>query len=89
MERVGIRELKQNASSVMRRVAAGEIIEVTERGKPLGRIVPIDMDPLTQLVAEGRATPATLDLLSIETEPAQPDESSPYEALMEMRRDER
>jgi prevent-host-death family protein len=89
MEQVGIRELKQNASGVMRRVAAGEIIEVTDRGKPLGRIVPTDMDPLTQLVAEGRAVPASLDLLSIEAEPAEPTESSPYEALMKLRQDER
>jgi prevent-host-death family protein len=89
VEQVGIRDLKQNASSVMRRVAAGEIIEVTERGKPLGRIVPIDMDPLAQLIAEGRAVPASLDLLSIEVDPAAPEESSPYEALMELRHDER
>ncbi|WP_374687443.1 type II toxin-antitoxin system Phd/YefM family antitoxin [Promineifilum sp.] len=39
-ERVGIRELKSGLSEYLRRVKAGETIVITERGRPIGRIVP-------------------------------------------------
>ncbi len=39
--RVNIREFKAHLSAYLRRVKAGEIIEVTERGKPIGRVVPV------------------------------------------------
>jgi prevent-host-death family protein len=66
MERVGIRELRQNASAVLRRVASGEVVEVTDRGRAVARIVPMhEASRLDQLVAEGRASGTTLDLLDI------------------------
>ncbi|HCO03412.1 MAG TPA: prevent-host-death family protein, partial [Actinobacteria bacterium] len=34
MASVGIRELRQRASELLRRVEAGETIEVTDRGRP-------------------------------------------------------
>ncbi|HEV8671398.1 MAG TPA: type II toxin-antitoxin system prevent-host-death family antitoxin [Candidatus Limnocylindria bacterium] len=34
MERVGVRELRQKASELLRRVAAGETFVVTDRGRP-------------------------------------------------------
>lgn len=34
MERVGVRELRQKASEILRRVADGETFEVTDRGRP-------------------------------------------------------
>ncbi len=37
---VGIRELKANLSKYLRRVKAGQTVIVTERGVPIGRIVP-------------------------------------------------
>lgn len=37
---VGIRELKTHLSKYMRRVKSGEIVIITEHGKPVGRIVP-------------------------------------------------
>jgi prevent-host-death family protein len=42
--RVGTRQLKSKLSEYMRRVKAGETIIVTERGKPIGQIVPIQPD---------------------------------------------
>jgi prevent-host-death family protein len=66
MDRVGIRELRQNASAVLRRVAAGEIVEVTDRGRAVARIVPMhEASRLEQLQAEGRASGATGDLLDV------------------------
>jgi prevent-host-death family protein len=36
----GIRELKEQLSAFIRRVKAGETIVITERGRPVGRLVP-------------------------------------------------
>lgn len=41
MERVGVRELRQNLSVYLRRVRRGEALEVTERGKPVATLNPI------------------------------------------------
>ena len=38
---VSIRELKSRLSHYLQRAKAGEIVEITERGKPVGRIVPV------------------------------------------------
>lgn len=38
--RIGVRELRQNASRYLRRVAAGESFTVTERGRPVAQLVP-------------------------------------------------
>ena len=55
MERIGVRELNQNTSQVLARVANGETLEVTERGRPIARLVPIDggLSLLDRLVAGG------------------------------------
>ena len=66
MEKVGIRELRQNATAVLRRVAAGEVVEVTDRGRAVARIVPMhEASRLEQLMAEGRASEATGDVLDV------------------------
>jgi prevent-host-death family protein len=38
---VGIRELKGHLSEYLRRVRAGETVIITDRGQPVGRIVPV------------------------------------------------
>lgn len=38
---VGIRELKTHLSDYVRRVKAGATLTITERGKPVGRMVPV------------------------------------------------
>jgi prevent-host-death family protein len=59
MDRVGVRELNQNTSQVIDRVRHGETIEVTDRGRPVARLVPVSRGTaaLDRLVAEGRAIP--------------------------------
>ncbi|HEY8692138.1 MAG TPA: type II toxin-antitoxin system prevent-host-death family antitoxin [Chloroflexota bacterium] len=94
MASVGVRELKQNASAVLRRVKAGESIEVTQRGQPVARIVPIrPMNILDQMVAEGRATRAEFDLVEWLKDnpplPVPPGMPTLSEGLAEMRADER
>ncbi|WP_079615874.1 type II toxin-antitoxin system Phd/YefM family antitoxin [Mycobacteroides abscessus] len=40
MEKVGLRELRQNASDLVRRAAEGEEITITVAGRPGARLVP-------------------------------------------------
>lgn len=59
-DRVGIRELRQNLSRYVARTLRGESFEVTDRGRPVGRLVPpATGEPwLDELVAEGLVRPA-------------------------------
>jgi len=41
-ERVGVRALRQNLSRYLRRVERGERLEVTERGKTVAVLGPVD-----------------------------------------------
>ncbi len=41
LPKIGARELRSNLSEYLRRVKAGETIIVTERGKAIGQIVPV------------------------------------------------
>jgi len=54
---VGIRELRDTLTSALRRVEAGERIEVTRDGKPVAVIAPYEPDAVERLVSSGRATP--------------------------------
>jgi prevent-host-death family protein len=47
----GVRELKTHLSTYLRKVKAGETIIITERGVPVGRIVPIAQTEESQLAA--------------------------------------
>jgi prevent-host-death family protein len=92
--RVGVRELRQQASAVLKRVQGGEVIEVTEHGHPIARIVPLRPGILDQLVLEGRATEAADDLLELMDELGLPQAAEagrrlPSQALAELRADER
>jgi prevent-host-death family protein len=91
---VGVRELRQQASAVLKRVVNGEVIEVTDHGHPIARIVPLRPGQLDQLVLEGRATEAVNDLLELMDElglpqAAEPGRQLPSQALAELRADER
>jgi prevent-host-death family protein len=52
---VGIRELKNGLSGYIDRVRKGEEVIVTDRGRPVARLSPLDAahDRLAQLVAAG------------------------------------
>lgn len=96
MEQIGVRELRQDASRWLRRVADGERYEVTVRGEPVALLVPIpeDDDPIERLVARGVISRGSIGLAaSLEEHPPLP--ASPpgtptlSERLAELRRDER
>jgi prevent-host-death family protein len=64
MVRIGVRELNQHTSRVLEQVKRGTVVEVTERGRPVARMVPVAQAApeslLERLVAEGRAKPPTI-----------------------------
>ena len=66
MNKVGVRELRRDASAVLRRVAAGETIQVTDRGRPVALMVKAMPDGLKRLEAEGMIRHGSGDLLALE-----------------------
>jgi antitoxin (DNA-binding transcriptional repressor) of toxin-antitoxin stability system len=75
-------------------VVAGETIKVTDRGRPVARIVPLrDETWWDQMIGDGRVIPATRDIIQVLEEspppPLMPGERSPFEVLMELREGER
>ena len=61
MAEVGIRALKQNASAVVAKAAAGEIVTITSRGRPMALMTPIPKSRLQELADAGLVTEATRD----------------------------
>lgn len=59
-----MRELRQNLSVYLKRVAVGESFEVTERGRKVAVLSPLpeEATPLSRLVSSGRAEAPTKDL---------------------------
>ena len=91
MRRIGIRELRQQASRYVREVQRGETFEVTDRGRPVARLVPLPRDGgMDDLLASGRLAPASGDALDLGP-PLRPAEGEalPSDALAEARADER
>lgn len=65
MERVGVRELRRSASAILRRVAAGETVEVTDRGRPVAVLLRTMPSGLARLEREGLLRQAEADLLDL------------------------
>lgn len=65
MESIGVRQLQQNAADTVDRVRRGETIEVTVRGRPVARLVPVGGALLDQLEASGRLRRGKGDLLDL------------------------
>lgn len=51
--RVGIRVLQQHASEAVARAAAGETLEITDRGRPVAQLVPLRTSGIERLLAAG------------------------------------
>jgi prevent-host-death family protein len=64
-ETVGIRALKENASAVVARTAAGETLTVTDRGRPVARLAPIPQSPLEEMLQAGEARPARMPAVDL------------------------
>lgn len=58
MERVGVRELRNNLSHWLRVVKEGDAILITERGRVVARLTPVEYIPtIERLIAEGKIRP--------------------------------
>lgn len=91
MASAGVRELRQRASELLRRVEAGETIEITDRGRPVAVLAPLpNQRPLERLRATGDLEPADADLKDLpEPLPLAPGQEAPSSVLERLRRDER
>ncbi|HSW42481.1 MAG TPA: type II toxin-antitoxin system prevent-host-death family antitoxin [Patescibacteria group bacterium] len=65
MNQVGVRELRRQASAILRRVAAGETVEVTDRGRPVAILLKTMPAGLLRLEHEGLLRRADGDLLRV------------------------
>ena len=91
MRSIGIRELRQQASRYLREVQRGETIEVTDRGRPVARLIPVPRaSDLEELEASGRLAMAHGDALELGP-PLEPAAGAalPGETLAAIRSDER
>ncbi len=87
---VGVRELRQRASELLRRVEQGETIEITDRGRPVALLGPLPAGgPLEQLRAAGDVDVATADLDQLPLPLKPRGRELPSQVLARLRRDER
>ena len=87
MERVGVRELRRDASAILRRVAAGETVEVTDRGRAVAVLLQSMPDGLERLAREGHVRAAKGDLLELPLIPVAPGAVPPSRLVDEGRGD--
>jgi prevent-host-death family protein len=58
MEKITHREMRNRSGEILRRVEAGESIEVSNNGQPAAIIIPVGGNVLNGLIARGEARPA-------------------------------
>lgn len=87
MERIGVRELRRDASAILRRVAAGETVEVTDRGRPVAVLLSAMPAGLTRLEREGLMRRAEGDLLELAPVSVPPGAVEPSRLVAEGRED--
>lgn len=85
---IGIRELKQNASAVVARAAAGELLLVTDRGRPVARLVPLGLSRVEEMVRAGIARPSRRPLSEL-PHPEGPTSTELSDALLHDRESQR
>lgn len=90
MTKIGVRELRQNASTYLKQVREGEVIEVSVRGRLVARIVPVAESEWHELMAQGHVRPPVdaSHLHNIQPVQGEP-ETSASEVLRSMREQER
>jgi prevent-host-death family protein len=87
MERVGVRELRREVSAILRRVAAGETVEVTDRGRSVAVLLRAMPAGLARLEREGLVRRAEGDLLALASVRLPPGALEPSRLVAEGRED--
>lgn len=87
MDRVGIRDLRQNLSVHLRRIKRGETLEVTEHGRPVAVLAPLPDASSTRqrLLADGRLQRATAELSELGAPHTSRPSGSASDALEDLR----
>lgn len=90
MATVGVRELRQRASELLRLVEDGETIEITDRGRPVALLSPLPQgSALERMRASGDIEPAVGDLDDLPSPLPSRAAESPSSRLARLRDDER
>jgi prevent-host-death family protein len=91
MARVGVRELRQRASELLRLVEQGETIEITDRGRPVALLTPVPAgNALERMRAAGEIEAASGDINGLPPPLVLPTGSElPSQVLARLRRGER
>jgi prevent-host-death family protein len=91
MMSVGIRELRQRASELLRQVERGESIEITDRGRPVAVISPLPTgSPYRRMLVEGEIARASRETGELpEPLALPPGQESASAVLARLRSDER
>ncbi|HLE83468.1 MAG TPA: type II toxin-antitoxin system prevent-host-death family antitoxin [Thermoanaerobaculia bacterium] len=86
-ESVGIRELRQNLTKYLRRVAGGESLRVSDRGRLVALLTPLPegSEPVGRLESTGRLRRAHRDLIELGEPEARPTKLAISEALAQER----
>jgi prevent-host-death family protein len=89
MTRIGVRELRQHASRYLEKVKAGEVVEVTERGKLVALLVSPSpaIAVRDQLIASGRLEPAKNSFQLPQRRKISPEGTTGSAALADQRRE--
>lgn len=87
MDTIGVREARQNLSTYLDRVKAGESLTITEHGRPVALLGPIppDDDPWAELVAAGVMEASKGPFVPPATPARKPGQRLLSEVLQEMR----
>jgi len=89
-EAVGVRALQQNASEVVKRAAAGEIVDITDRGRLVAHMIPANSAGFQRLLDAGVVRSASRSIRdlppAIRIRPGQPTAS---DVLAQQREHER
>lgn len=85
MERVTHREMRNNSGEILRRVAAGESIEVTNNGRVAAIIGPPVRTTLDDLIERGEARAAIRPLADLRLIEPRPANKSSAEILADVR----
>ena len=88
MKAVGIRALKQNASAVVAGASRGEVVIITDRGRPVAQLTPLPSDTLKSLIDMGHARAPKRALADLGKPPARKRNQPPLSEIVEQMRSE-
>lgn len=89
MQRIGVKELRQNASHYLKMVKNGQKIEVSERGELVALLIPPNPASIyrDKLISDNKLLPATSSLLLPQPRILPCDQASASQTLTDIRQE--